>query len=79
MENIVKRLRAASSVPVIGGILNFLNGKAFPPLYAALVLLSSLTGLEFLVYGFTVAVVLFVCLFAEDTKPRLVNPVIIVI
>ena len=78
MENIVKRLRAASSVPVIGGILNFLNGKAFPPLYAALVLLSSLTGLEFLVYGFTVAVVLFVCLFAEDTKPLIVPVVMIV-
>lgn len=71
-------LMKAAEVPVLRSVLAFLNGWVFPPVYAALAFICSLTGLEIAFYALTMAVVLLICLFGKDTKAIIVPLVLIV-
>lgn len=72
------KLQETARIPWVRAVLNFLDGWYYPAAYALLCLLSSLFGLEFLVYAVSVAVILFVCLFAKDTK-ALIAPVVLIV
>lgn len=72
------KLQEAAQIPWMRLALKFLNGWFYPAAYALLCLISSLFGLEFLIYAVTVAIVLFVCLFAEDTK-ALIPPIVLIV
>ena len=72
------KLQEAAHLPWMRAVLGFFDGWYYPAAYASLCFISSLCGLEFLVYAVTVAVILFVCLFAEDTK-ALLAPIALIV
>lgn len=56
----------------------FIDGYAFICIYAALVLISSILGLEAFVYGVTALLITFICLFAKDVRAVL-PPVVLIV
>ncbi len=59
-------------------LFKFLNGWAYPFIYALFVLVSSLLGLEIIVYFVTVLIVVLVCFFLQDSRP-IIPPAVLII
>lgn len=78
MEAVRRLLRRGAQQPALHAVLKFIDGNIYPALYAALAFICSLFGLEFLIYIVTTAVVVVVCLFAEDTK-GIIAPLVIIV
>lgn len=77
MTALKERSAAFAQRTVMQKILRFLDGYYYPPVYAVLALISSLTGLEIAFFYLTAAVIVFACLFAEDTRSILVPLVLV--
>ena len=71
------KFAAVAEMPAMHKALGFLDGNIYPAVYAALALLSSFFGLEIPLFVLTALLIVFVCLFARDTRSLLV-PVVFV-
>lgn len=71
------KFAAVAEKPAMHKALGFLDGNIYPAVYAALALLSSFFGLEIPLFVLTALLIVFVCLFARDTRSLLV-PVVFV-
>ncbi len=78
MISIRQKLQAVSDLPLFQKISSFLDGYCYPVVYAALMFICSLFGLEFLSYAVTTAIVVYVCLFAKDTR-AIIPPAVLVV
>lgn len=66
-----QKIRALTQLPVLKQILWFLDSYYFPAAYALLAFLSSLFGLEIAYFAITAVLVVFVSVFARDSKAML--------
>lgn len=78
MTSLRQKLLKAADLPLFQKISAFLDGTIYPAVYAALMLVCSLFGLEFFCYALTTAIVVYVCLFAKDTRAILPPAVLVV-
>ena len=77
-QTIAARLAAARKAPAVAHLNAFFEGPVYPAFYAAVVLLTSLTGIEIFFFIFTTLIIVYTTLFCEDTKP-LLTPVVMLV